>query len=62
MESRQLRPVGSIRDDRVDILGVGVSPINLGDAIAIYGALAFGVGRRYRGVKKDYPCIAVEFP
>jgi hypothetical protein len=54
MESCQLRPVGSIRDDRVDILGVGVSPINLGDAIAIYGALAFGVGRRYRGVKKDY--------
>ena len=54
MESRQLRPVDSIRDDRVDILGVGVSPINLGDAIAIYRALAFGVGRRYRGVKQDY--------
>jgi len=34
MESRQLRSAGPIRDDRVDILGVGVSPINLDDAIA----------------------------
>jgi N-acetylglucosaminyldiphosphoundecaprenol N-acetyl-beta-D-mannosaminyltransferase len=34
MESRQLKSAGPIRDDRVDILGVGVSPINLGDAIA----------------------------
>jgi len=34
MESRQLRSAGSVRDDRVDILGVGVSPINLDDAIA----------------------------
>ena len=34
MESRQLRSAGSIRDGRVDILGVGVSPINLDDAIA----------------------------
>jgi N-acetylglucosaminyldiphosphoundecaprenol N-acetyl-beta-D-mannosaminyltransferase len=34
MESRQLRSAGPIRDDRVDILGVGVSPIDLDDAIA----------------------------
>src|SRR5260370_10041560 len=34
MESRQLRSAGPIRDDRVGILGVGVSPINLDDAIA----------------------------
>jgi N-acetylglucosaminyldiphosphoundecaprenol N-acetyl-beta-D-mannosaminyltransferase len=34
MESRQLRSVGPIRDDRVDILGVGVSPINMDDGIA----------------------------
>ena len=34
MESRQLKSAGPIRDDRVDILGVGVSPINLDDAIA----------------------------
>jgi N-acetylglucosaminyldiphosphoundecaprenol N-acetyl-beta-D-mannosaminyltransferase len=34
MESRQLRSAGPIRDDRVDILGVGVSPVNLDDAIA----------------------------
>jgi N-acetylglucosaminyldiphosphoundecaprenol N-acetyl-beta-D-mannosaminyltransferase len=34
MESRQLRFAGPIRDDRVDILGVGVSPIDLDDAIA----------------------------
>ncbi len=34
MESRQLRSAGPIRDDRVDILGVGVSPINLDDAVA----------------------------
>ena len=34
MESRQLISAGPIRDDRVDIFGVGVSPINLDDAIA----------------------------
>jgi N-acetylglucosaminyldiphosphoundecaprenol N-acetyl-beta-D-mannosaminyltransferase len=34
MESRQLRSPSPIRDDRVDILGVGVSPINVDDAIA----------------------------
>jgi N-acetylglucosaminyldiphosphoundecaprenol N-acetyl-beta-D-mannosaminyltransferase len=34
MESRQLRSAGPIRDDRVDILGVGVSAINVGDAVA----------------------------
>src|ERR1700704_1188950 len=34
MESRQLISAGPIRDDRVDILGVGVSPIDMDDAIA----------------------------
>jgi hypothetical protein len=34
MESRQLISAGPIRDDRVDILGVGVSSINLDDAVA----------------------------
>jgi len=34
MESRKLRSAGPIRNDRVDILGVGVSPINMDDAIA----------------------------
>jgi N-acetylglucosaminyldiphosphoundecaprenol N-acetyl-beta-D-mannosaminyltransferase len=34
MESRQLRSAGPIGDERVDILGVGVSPINVDDAIA----------------------------
>jgi N-acetylglucosaminyldiphosphoundecaprenol N-acetyl-beta-D-mannosaminyltransferase len=34
MESRQLRSAGPIRDDRVNILGVGVSPINVDDAVA----------------------------
>ncbi|MEH2506438.1 N-acetylglucosaminyldiphosphoundecaprenol N-acetyl-beta-D-mannosaminyltransferase [Bradyrhizobium sp. AZCC 1578] len=34
MENRQLNSAGPIRDDRVDILGVGVSAIDLDDAIA----------------------------
>jgi N-acetylglucosaminyldiphosphoundecaprenol N-acetyl-beta-D-mannosaminyltransferase len=34
MESRQLRSAGPIRDDRVDILGAGVSVINVDDAVA----------------------------
>ena len=34
MESRQLISAGPIRDDRVDIFGVGVSPIDMDDAIA----------------------------
>jgi N-acetylglucosaminyldiphosphoundecaprenol N-acetyl-beta-D-mannosaminyltransferase len=34
MESRQLSSAGPIRDDRVDILGVGISPIDLDDAVA----------------------------
>src|SRR5258708_22081646 len=50
MESRQLRSAGPIRDDRVDILGVGVSPINLEDAIA---TIERWVGERSR----NYVCI-----
>ncbi|MGZ5712474.1 MAG: WecB/TagA/CpsF family glycosyltransferase, partial [Burkholderiales bacterium] len=34
MEIRELRSAGPIRDHRVDILGVGVSPVNLNNAIA----------------------------
>src|SRR5258708_5507561 len=50
MEGRQLRSAGPIRDDRVDILGVGVSPINLDDAIA---TIERWVGERSR----NYVCI-----
>src|SRR5260370_34614152 len=50
MESRQLRSADPIRDDRVDILGVGVSPINLDDAIA---TIERWVGERSR----NYVCI-----
>jgi N-acetylglucosaminyldiphosphoundecaprenol N-acetyl-beta-D-mannosaminyltransferase len=34
MEGRGLNSAGVRHDDRVDILGVGVSPINVGDAVA----------------------------
>src|SRR5260221_3187342 len=50
MEGRQLRSAGPIRDDRVDILGVGVSPINLDDAVA---TIERWVGERSR----NYVCI-----
>lgn len=50
MESRQLRSAGPIRDDRVDILGVGVSPINLDDAIA---TIERWIGERSR----NYVCV-----
>jgi N-acetylglucosaminyldiphosphoundecaprenol N-acetyl-beta-D-mannosaminyltransferase len=51
MESRQLRSAGPIRDDRVDILGVGVSPINLDDAIAT-------IERWISERSRNYVCIA----
>lgn len=51
MESRQLRSADPVHDDRVDILGVGVSPINLDDAIA---TIERWVGERSR----KYVCIA----
>jgi N-acetylglucosaminyldiphosphoundecaprenol N-acetyl-beta-D-mannosaminyltransferase len=47
MESRQLRSAGPIHDDRVDILGVGVSPINLDDAIATIEHWISGGSRNY---------------
>jgi len=50
MESRQLRSAGPIRDDRVDILGVGVSPINLDDAIAT-------IERWISSGSRNYVCI-----
>jgi N-acetylglucosaminyldiphosphoundecaprenol N-acetyl-beta-D-mannosaminyltransferase len=34
MEGRRLTPAGILNDERVDILGVGVSPINMDDAVA----------------------------
>src|SRR5258705_13436132 len=45
MEGRQLRSAGPICDDRVDILGVGVSAINMDDAV---GTIERGVGERSR--------------
>ncbi len=50
MESRQLRSAGPIRDDRVDILGVGVSSINLDDAVE---TIERWIGARTR----NYVCI-----
>ena len=50
MESRQLTSAGPIHDDRVDILGVGVSPINVDDAIA---TIERWIGERSR----NYVCI-----
>src|SRR4030088_3854144 len=50
MESRQLRSAGPIRDDRVDILGVGVSPIDMEDAIAT-------IERWISSGSRNYVCI-----
>ena len=50
MESRQLRSAGPIRDDRVDILGVGVSPIDMDDAIAT-------IERWISSGSRNYVCI-----
>ncbi|MCA6122022.1 WecB/TagA/CpsF family glycosyltransferase [Bradyrhizobium sp. WSM 1704] len=50
MESRQLGLAGSIHHDRVDILGVGISLINLNDAIA---TIEHWISRRSR----NYVCI-----
>jgi len=50
MESRKLRSAGPIRDDRVDILGVGVSSINLDDAVE---TIERWIGARTR----NYVCI-----
>jgi N-acetylglucosaminyldiphosphoundecaprenol N-acetyl-beta-D-mannosaminyltransferase len=50
MESRQLSSASPIRDERVDILGVGVSPINLDDAIA---TIERWISKRSR----NYVCI-----
>jgi hypothetical protein len=50
MESRQLRSAGPIRDDRVDILGVGVSPINMAAAVAT-------VERWISDGSRNYVCI-----
>ena len=51
MESRKLRSAGPIRNDRVDILGVGVSPINMDDAIAT-------IERWISERSRNYVCIA----
>jgi N-acetylglucosaminyldiphosphoundecaprenol N-acetyl-beta-D-mannosaminyltransferase len=51
MESRQLRSAGPIRDDRVDILGVGVNPVNLDDAIAT-------IERWISERSRNYVCVA----
>ena len=50
MESRQLISAGPIRDDRVDIFGVGVSPIDMYDAIAT-------IERWISSGSRNYVCI-----
>jgi N-acetylglucosaminyldiphosphoundecaprenol N-acetyl-beta-D-mannosaminyltransferase len=50
MEGRRLSSAGVLHDDRVDILGVGVSSINLDDAVA---TIERWIGERSR----NYVCI-----
>jgi N-acetylglucosaminyldiphosphoundecaprenol N-acetyl-beta-D-mannosaminyltransferase len=50
MESHQLRSANPIRDDRVDILGVGVNPINLDDAVAT-------IERWISNGSRNYVCV-----
>src|SRR5258706_4448627 len=50
MESRQLISPGPVRDDRVDIFGVGVSPIDMDDAIAT-------IERWISSGSRNYVCI-----
>ena len=50
MEGRRLNPAGGPHDDRVDILGVGVSCINLDDAVA---TIERWIGARSR----HYVCV-----
>jgi DNA-binding CsgD family transcriptional regulator len=50
MESHQLISAGPIRDDRVDIFGVGVSPIDMDDAIAT-------IERWISSGSRNYVCI-----
>jgi N-acetylglucosaminyldiphosphoundecaprenol N-acetyl-beta-D-mannosaminyltransferase len=51
MEGRGLSSAGVRHDDRVDIFGVGVGPINLDDAIAT-------IERWISECSRNYVCIA----
>src|SRR5580704_9435183 len=50
MEGRRLSSPGPAQDDRVDLLGIGISPINLDDAVA---TIERWIGERSR----NYVCV-----